>query len=321
MFLTGVLAMSGWRELATVAGAGVAVLLHLKPQLHALAGRLGEEDFRAVMQFVLVALVVLPVLPDRGFGPYGVVNPRRAWLMVVLITGLGLAGYIAAKCLGARAGTLAAGLLGGLVSSTATTVSFARRARGAPGFAALAALVMMLAAAVLVFRVGLLLRVTAPAVFGAALAPLAAWGAVVLAVASVLHRRAPRAAAAPAELGNPSELRTALTFAALYVGILLAVAAAQDWFGTAGLFAVAVLSGLTDMDAITLSFGRMSARGELGPDTAWRLVLAAGVANTLFKAGLAATLGGPALRGTALAAFGVVAAAGAAIAWWWPAAT
>lgn len=319
VFVIGALPILGHREVATVAGATVAVLLHLKPQLHDLAGRLGERDFTAIMQFVVVALVVLPLLPDRSFGPYDAVNPRRVWLLVVLITGLSLAGYIAFKFVGARAGAVASGILGGLVSSTATTVGFARRTKDAPGLAPLAVLVMALAAGVLVVRVALLMRVTAPGLFTAALGPLAVWLAVLAVLVVVLARRAPRQAVAGADLGNPSELRAALAFAGLYLAVLMAVAWAKERFGTAGLFVVAVLSGLTDMDAITLSLGRMTQKAELPPDTAWRLVFTAAVSNTVFKAGMAVALGHRALRGPALAAFGVIGASAALLAWLWPA--
>ncbi|MFN0069285.1 MAG: MgtC/SapB family protein [Limisphaerales bacterium] len=319
VFVIGALPILGQREAATVAGATVAVLLHLKPQLHALAGRFAERDFTAIMQFVVVALVVLPLLPDRSFGPYDAVNPRKVWLLVVLITGLSLAGYIAFKFVGARAGAVASGILGGLVSSTATTVGFARRTKDAPGLAPLAVLVMALAAGVLVVRVALLLRVTAPGLFAAALGPLAVWLAVLAVLVVVLARRAPRQAVAGADLGNPSELRAALAFAGLYLAVLMAVAWAKERFGTAGLFVVAVLSGLTDMDAITLSLGRMTQKAQLPPDTAWRLVFTAAVSNTVFKAGMAVALGHRALRGPALAAFGVIGASAALLAWLWPA--
>jgi len=127
MYLVGVYIVMGPLPLAVALGAGVAVLLHLKPELSGVASRIGDADFRAIMSFVVVTLVVLPVLPDRTFGPFDVLNPREVWLMVVLIVGIGLAGYLAYKLLGTRGGSLLSGALGGLISSTATTVSYARR--------------------------------------------------------------------------------------------------------------------------------------------------------------------------------------------------
>src|SRR4029077_10824533 len=113
----GAYVVIGSMVVTVVVGGAVAVLLQFKKPLHALAGAIGERDMRAIMQFVLLSLVILPVLPHQDFGPYGVWNPFQIWLMVVLIVGISLTGYIAYKCLGARRGTLLAGVLGGLISS------------------------------------------------------------------------------------------------------------------------------------------------------------------------------------------------------------
>ena len=131
----------------------MAVLLHFKAELHGAVKRLGDGELRAVMQFVLLALVVLPVLPDATFGPYAVFNPREMWLMAVLIVGLSLCGYIALKFFGERAGIVAGGLLGGLISSTATTVSWSRLTRGRPEAARAAALVIVIASTIVYGRV------------------------------------------------------------------------------------------------------------------------------------------------------------------------
>jgi hypothetical protein len=127
-------------EVAVVLGAAIAVLLHYKDLLHAFAGRFGERDVTAFMQFVLITLVILPILPNEAYGPYAVLNPFQIWLMVVLIVGISLVGYVAYKLFGAREGAVLGGLIGGLISSTATTVSFARRTANKPGVAGLAAM-------------------------------------------------------------------------------------------------------------------------------------------------------------------------------------
>jgi uncharacterized membrane protein (DUF4010 family) len=127
MFAVGAYCLSGHVAVATAVGGTVAVLLHLKPQMHSLAKRLADPDFQAIMQFVLITFVFLPILPDKGYGPFDVLNPFKIGLMVVLIVGISLGGYIIYKLLGANAGTLAGGVLGGLISSTATTVSYSRR--------------------------------------------------------------------------------------------------------------------------------------------------------------------------------------------------
>ncbi|MCX6907119.1 MAG: MgtC/SapB family protein, partial [Verrucomicrobia bacterium] len=127
MYAVGAYLTVGPTAVAVTIGGGVAVLLYLKPQLHGLATKIGEADFRAVMQFVLISLVILPVLPNQAYGPYEVLNPHRIWLFVVFIVAISLAGYVAYKFFGQSAGAMISGVLGGLISSTATTVSYARR--------------------------------------------------------------------------------------------------------------------------------------------------------------------------------------------------
>ena len=133
MYGIGAWVVVGSMTQAVVLGGVVAVLLQLREPLHQFAGRMGEPDIKAIMQLVLIALVILPLLPDRTFGPYGVLNPYQIWWMVVLIVGLSLLGYVGYKLLGARAGTVLAGILGGVISSTATTASYARRTKQDPG--------------------------------------------------------------------------------------------------------------------------------------------------------------------------------------------
>jgi uncharacterized membrane protein (DUF4010 family) len=137
MFGVGAYLMVGSREVAVAIGSGVAILLHLKGELHGVAKKLGANDLKAMMQFALISFIILPILPDRTFGPYGVFNPRNTWFMVVLIVGISLSGYIAYKIFGAKVGLVLGGVLGGLISSTATSVSYARRSAVQPALAGL----------------------------------------------------------------------------------------------------------------------------------------------------------------------------------------
>ena len=305
VFVVGALAGQGERITAAVIGATTAVLLHLRPQLHSLARGLGDRDMHAIMQFVAVGLVVLPVLPDRSFGPFNVLNPHRMWWMVVLITGISLASYVAYKLLGARAGNLAAGLLGGLISSTATTVTAAKHSRAAGSGTATALLIIQLASTVVFGRVLVLIASVAPGQFAAIVPPVVAMLAVMLVLAGVCWWRQADGSASPATAANPSELRVALLFAGLYGAVLLAVAAAKHWFGEGGLYAVAVLSGLTDMDAITLSTAELARNGEVAPAVAGRVIVLAALANIVFKTGIVWTLADRALAWAVTRVFGV----------------
>ena len=304
---------------AVIVGGAVAVLLHIKDPLHGLVRRLGQADLKALIQFVLLALVVLPLLPDEGYGPFEVLNPFEIWLMVVLIVGLSLAAYVAHKLLSARTGTLLSGLLGGLISSTATTVSYARRVRNNPRAARVGAAVVMIASTIafarVLFEIGVVARSSLPQLAP----PLAAAMGLMLVLACVVYLRARRAAREDVPLqGDPADLKTALAFGVVYAAVIFAVAAAKHWLGPGALYAVATLSGLTDMDAITLSTARLDDRGALDAATGWRLILVASLANLALKGVAAAALGGRALAGRLAAPFGLALASGVAILLLWP---
>ncbi|MFM7103333.1 MAG: MgtC/SapB family protein [Verrucomicrobiota bacterium] len=316
MFALGAYLAVGEPGVAVMIGGVIAVLLHLKPQLHSLAGRIGDADFRAVIQFVLVSLVILPVLPDRGFGPLGVLNPRRIWWMVVLITGISLAGYAFYRALGRRAGTAAAGILGGLISSTATTLSSARRARGQPAAGPVAAGVIVLASAVVYARVLVLVGAAAPGQF----LEVAPRPALMLLWMGLLagwawHRAGDDFTELP-PAGNPTELKSALFFAGLYAAVTLAVALAREHFGPGALYAVATLSGLTDLDAITLSTAQLVHAGQLDGTVAGRVVMTASLSNLVFKAGLAVVVGSRSVARPVVRFLGAALAGGLALLLW-----
>ncbi len=308
----------GEPAVAVALGAVVAVLLHYKDPLHAFAGKIGDRDVTAIMQFALITLVVLPVLPDRAYGPYEVLNPFQIWLMVVLIVGISLVGYVAYKLLGEKEGAVLGGVIGGLVSSTATTVSFARRAATTPKSAGLAALVIMIASAIVYARVITEIAVVAPGHMRAILPPLAAMLVACAVIAAALYLVSRDRHAAMAQHGNPADLKMAMIFAGLYALVSFIVAATKEEFGVQALYPVAVLSGLTDMDAITLSTSQLVNQGRLETQTAWRLVLVASLANLIFKAGIVAVIGGRALLKYVVAAFGAAFAVGIGLLWQWP---
>jgi len=318
VFGLGAWVVTGSMAVPVVLAGAVVVLLHFRESIHGVVDRIGEKDLRATMQFVLIALVILPILPDRDMGPYGVLNPYQIWWMVVLIVGLSLAGYVAYKLFGSGAGTVLAGILGGLISSTATTASFARRSRKTPDLSRLAALVIMLASTVVYGRVLVEIAAVARGRLIDLAPPLAAMlgvCAVVSGAAWLLGRDGDNELPEP---GNPAELKAALIFGALYAAVLLAVAFARDRFGTAGLYIVAAISGLTDVDAITLSTGRLVQSSRLDPDTGWRAILLASLSNLGFKAGIVAALGSRALLGRIALLFGAAMVGGGLILWLWP---
>ncbi len=302
MYAVGALVVIGPMPAAIAVGGGVAVLLQFKPELHSVARRLGDEDLRAIMQFVLITCIILPVLPNRNYGPSSwlgidpasldVINPFQTWLMVVLVVGLSLGGYIIYKFFGRGAGILLGGVLGGAISSTATTVSYARGARDDREAARSAAVIIMIASTVMYLRVLAAVAFVSPGFLWTVLPPIMTLTALTLVPALVVGFRAMQQPAAMPEQKNPTQLKSAVIFAALYALVLFGLAAAKYYWNNRGLYAVAFLSGLTEMDALTLSTARMSLRDPSVAVDGWRLIVAAALANLASKAAIAGLLGG-----------------------------
>jgi uncharacterized membrane protein (DUF4010 family) len=232
---------------------------------------------------------VLPILPDHAYGPYGVLNPRDIWLMVVLISGIGLASYIALRIAGERHGGLLAGILGGLVSSTATTVLYARRSRESEAMNRLAARVVPLTNLVPLLRIAVVAAVVQPAMLRFLLPVLLVALAAGALVAGVPLWRATREAAAPVpELRNPAEIGTAVKFGAFYALVLLATAWLSDLAGSSGLYAAALASGVADIDAITLSSLNLYGESRIPAAQALVAIALAYGSNLVFKLGVLA---------------------------------
>ncbi len=318
MFGVGAYLVTGYKEVAIALGGGVAVLLHLKGQLHGLVARLGENDLKAIMQFTLISLVILPVLPDRTYGPYAVLNPRQVWWMVVLIVGISLGGYIVYKFFGAKAGIGLSGILGGVISSTATTVSYSRRASRVPDSSRLAAIIIMIASTVVFARLLLEVAVVQPSFLRAVGPPLLLMMLLLSMLSAWIWYRGRHEENEMPVQENPSELKSAIFFGLIYALALFAVAAAKERFGNQGLYLVAALSGLTDVDAITLSTSQLVGAGILNPEDGWRLVIMATLSNLIFKAATIALLAHRQLLMMIAPLYGVVLAAGLLLLLLWP---
>jgi uncharacterized membrane protein (DUF4010 family) len=318
VYLVGAACVAGYQTYGVVMGGVITLLLHWKQPLHGLVERIGQAEFSAVIRFVLITLVVLPVLPDRTFGPYDVLNPFQAWLLVVLIVGLNLVGYVAFRLFSADSGAVVGGVLGGLISSTATTVSFSGMTRRNHDLAASAALIILIASTVVYVRVAVELLVVAPPLLQHAAAPMGVFALVMLAASAVLFPRVRRRRVDLPEQENPARLKVALTFGALFAVITFTMAAARDYLGNDAIYGVALISGLTDVDALTLSVAQLFGRGNVEADVAWRSIFLATLANLLFKVGAACVLGGPALRSHMLTLGGGTLAIGTAMLVLWP---
>lgn len=304
VFFLGAINFHGYRVVAVALGVSMTVLLYFKAELEQFSQKLTPRDIRSMLQFAVLSAVILPLLPDRAFGPYDVLNPFNVWLMVVLIAGISLAGYVAWRLTLERRGLMLAGVLGGVVSSTATTLVYARHVKEGTLAPAAALLVILLANATMLLRVWILVAILAPAAL--ADATVVVGPAVLAALVGVLNSWR-TAGAAPSDAGdgyrNPTNLLAALSFAAAYAIVLVLAAWAADRIGDRGVYGLALISGLTDVDAITLSSLRLLGSGTLQLQAALTAVALAVGSNLVVKAGLTVGIGGAELRGPALLAF------------------
>ena len=315
-FALGAYAALGDLQIAVAMGVTVMLILALKNPLHSWLRRLTWLEVRSVLILLAMTFLALPLLPDRTIDPWDAINPAEIWLLAIIIAAISFAGYIAIRVMGSHAGVALAALAGGLASSTATTVTLARMARAHPVASPLLAGGILLAGSVMIARV----LVVASALNSALLVPLA-WplgtaGLVLLVVAGALFLTNRKGSEEHPRLSirNPFDLGTALQLAALIAVISLLAKAARAVMGDAGLTVLAALSGLADVDAITLSLARLSHQDITVATAALGIGIAAAV-NTLVKAGMAFSLGtkqaGWIVSGTSGAA---IAAGGAAFA-------
>ena len=282
-------------------GITTTILLYFKAELKQFSQRTTPKDINSILQFAVLSLVILPILPSRDFGPYDAINPRQIWWMVVLISGLALSGYLALRIIGARHGAALLGIFGGLASSTATTMMFSRHAAEHEDLVRMSAIVILIANVMVMIRLWLVASVVAPElatqvaiVFACGIVPgvlMALWGWKVLNAGGELPMP---------EVKNPTELKTAVSFGLLYAVVLLAAAALQDIAGNGGLYVVALVSGLTDADASVLSTLRMFNLDKLPAGEAVFAVTLALIANLVFKIGLVLSIGGRRLARRAL---------------------
>ena len=304
----GAMIWYGLAKLAVMLAIGVTALLYFKPELRGLSQKLTRRDLVAVLQFAVLTFIVLPILPDQNYGPYGAFNPHQAWLMVVLISGISLAGYAALHVVGTRYGAPLLGFFGGLVSSTATTMIYAKHGKSNPVMSNLAASVIVIASMVVLLR---LLMVSAAVAYGAlpSLLPVLAGGLLFGSMVALYNWRKMGKATELyiPETSNPAELHTAVGFGLLYVIVLLGSAWMADIAGSQGLYAVALASWLTDVDAITLSSLRLFNLGQLSEQQTVTAIALAVLANLAFKFGMVVFIGGWALARQVAIGFGAIA--------------
>jgi uncharacterized membrane protein (DUF4010 family) len=312
-------ALCGWNNVAVASVVTVVclLLLTLKDFLHGLARRVELVDVEATLQFAVISIIILPLLPNETFGPppIDVINPYKIWLMVVLIAGLNFLGYVLVKVFGSEHGFLVTDILGGLVSSTAVTLSFSQRSRREPEMSSAFALAIVVAWTIMFLRVVIIVALVNRDL-GRRLALTLGWVALAsLVVSLILWRRGrSRATGVVAAGANPFELSEAIKFGLLFGIVTIVAKAAQVYLGAAGLYLAGAVAGLTDVDAISLSMANLATTSPESVKLAAYTIVIAVIANTLVKTGVAAFMGAPALRRTIIGVTVVLfAAAGAGI--------
>lgn len=309
-FVFGVMVWYQYTQLAVALAIAATLLLHFKTELHGFSDRLAPGDMTSMLQFAVLTFIVLPLLPDRGYGPYQALNPHHLWLMVVLISGVGLAGYLALRLARARGSLPLIGALGGLVSSTAATLVYARQSREHRDMTLLAAAVITMANLTVLVRLAVIGGIAAPQALPQLLPVLAA-GVVcgLLPVRRLVRAAAGATAATALAVNNPTQLKVAAGFGVAYAGILLGAAWLSHRWGSSGLYAMAAISGIADVDAISLSSLQLFNTGRIEANTAVAAIAVAYLSNLVFKFAIAFSAGSAQLAWRCAPAF-VASAAG-----------
>ena len=311
--LLGALVQWEYTQAAILVAAATAVMIGLKQPIHAWTRAFTVDDIRATLQFVAITGVMLQLVPDRNYGPFAAFNPYSTWLMVVLISGLGFAGYILMRLLGAKAGIAITGFVGGLASSTATTLAFSRRSRDDRALSSSYALAVVVACTVMLARILVMVGVINRELAVSLVVPfvlMALPGLGFVLWAWVFRRPADNDVATP-QLHNPLSLGIAIKFAAIYAVVAFLVKAATHFELRGGLLPLSFLSGLTDMDAIALSVTNNVHTHALTSAQGAQAILVAAISNTLVKGGMAVAIGSPRLRRIIALILGLTALVGA----------
>ncbi len=317
-FVLGGIAGAGELTVAAASAVVVTILLGFKPELHRFLQQIVREELEATLRLLLISVVVLPILPDRGLGPWQALNPYRIWWMVVLVAAISYLGYFANRMIGLRGGVIATALFGGVASSTAVTVSLSREAKDRPARTNLFAAGIIAASGIMFPRMIAIAAIVAPGLAIPLAIPLLAAALVSFALAALvwwIHRDHALNRDAAAQFRNPLDLRTAFEFGAFFTIITFVSQAAQQTAGAGGLYLVSALSGLVDVDAITLSVANLWSKGQVVPAVAVGAIAIAAAVNTIVKSALAVALGGPRLGIWVGGPLLIALAAGAVVFW------
>ena len=302
-FFIGVLTYYGELSFAVILTIIIAVILYSRSMLHQFAEHMSKKELSGALKFAVIAFIILPLLPDHNYGPYGLFNPYFIWLMVVFISGIGFIGYALMKWFGER-GIVLSAILGGMVSSTATAISFAQRSVKEKKVFQSLVLGVLLANGIMFIRVLVEIFVINRSLFAKILLPLLALAILTVIFSYLLWRKSTKTTG-KVELGTPLALKPAIQFAVIFAFILALVKLANIYLSSNGVYVVSFFSGFADVDAITLSLSQL-ARAELAESIAQDGIMIAVLTNVAVKGGLAYWLGGKEFGKTVVKYFAVL---------------
>jgi uncharacterized membrane protein (DUF4010 family) len=277
--------------LAIITGGVMTVILSAKSSIHAFANRIDEDERRASIKFILVVFVIFPLLPDREIDALFGLNPRFIWLMVVFVTGLSFAAYILSRIVGTERGIALTGILGGFISSTATSVSMAEQTSESPSLYQICAFSIVVASIVMFPRATVEVAAVNPELLPHVVVPLGVMTGTGVLAAGVLYWWSTAKSSVNTDITNPFQLQPALFFGAIFAVVLLVSESAHTWVGASGVYVTAFVSGLADVDAITLTLSKLAADGSISADVATTGIVIGAISNTLVKAALVWILG------------------------------
>jgi uncharacterized membrane protein (DUF4010 family) len=318
-FTLGALATLGQVVPAVASAVVTTLILGYKPQLHQGLKTLERHELRAALQLLLISVVVLPLLPNQGYGPWKALNPYEIWWMVVLIASISFTGYFAMKWVGARKGILLTSVFAGLASSTALSLHFARLAQARPDLTTYLAAGILIACGTMLPRMVIVASLINPALFPALIGPAVVMAALIYGAVAIHWLRHDRehSTSGSGAMQNPLELSVALRFGAFLAAIVLLTKALREYLGDAGILLIATISGVADVDAITLTLSRLS-NEDLTVQLAATGIIIASAVNSLVKGALAGGIGGRALGLRVALPLALAAGAGLLTVWFAP---
>ncbi len=305
VFLLGTIVYFNFIILAAVIAVVVMLFLTLKFQLHQFVGKVSEEDLYATLKLAIITVIVLPLLPDKTYGPFDVLNPRLIWYMVILVGGISFVGYILIKVFGEGKGISITGLLGGMVSSTAVAFSLSRKSKENASLSPNFAVGILLASTIMYPRVFIVVLILNSSLLTSLWIPLLTFTIAGFIVSLVMSKKFTNEKHEAIELNNPFRLKSAILFGVIFGIVIFAAKAGQVYLGSGGVYAASALAGITSVDAIVLSLAKL-AGGNVSTEVAVIAVIIATISNNIVKAGIAVVSGSDVLKRYVITGLGII---------------